>query len=118
MKVYVYGIKNCETMKKTFKFLEEEGVDYIFIDYKKKSPDEGLMVRFADKVGYESLINKKGTTYKRLTDEEKKLLENEEDALSLLIKKSSMIKRPIIEFPEESMIVGFQPDQIREKLKD
>ncbi len=117
MNVVVYGIKNCDTMKKTFKFLEEKGIEYSFVDYKKQTPDEGLMVRFADKVGFSALINKRGTTYRKLTEEEQSLLENEEGALSLLITKSSMIKRPIIEFPDESILLGFEPEQITGKLQ-
>ncbi len=117
MRVIVYGIKNCDTMKKTFRFLEDEGIDYDFVDYKKQSPDEGLMVRFSDKLGYETLINKKGTTYRKLSDEEKQQLEDEETALSMLIQKSSMIKRPIIEFSDESLVAGFDPESIREKVQ-
>lgn len=116
MELKVYGIKNCNTMKKTFDFLESEGIDYEFTDYKKKAPDAGLLVKFADKVGFEKLINKKGMTYRKLNDEEKAQLESENTALALLSKKSSMIKRPIVQFPDGSLILGFEPDAIRQKL--
>lgn len=116
MKIKIYGIKNCDTMKKTFGFLEEKRIDYEFIDYKKQSPDAGLLVRFASKVGFEALINKKGTTYKKLSDEEKSQLEKETDTLALLSTKSSMIKRPIIEFPDGDLILGFEQEAILEKI--
>ncbi|SMD46376.1 transcriptional regulator, Spx/MgsR family [Aquiflexum balticum DSM 16537] len=116
MELKVYGIKNCNTMKKTFDFLEGEGIDYEFTDYKKQAPDAGLLVKFADKVGFEKLINKKGMTYRQLSDDEKSQLESQSEALALLSKKSSMIKRPIIQFPDGSLVLGFEPEVIKEKL--
>jgi Spx/MgsR family transcriptional regulator len=116
MELIVYGIKNCNTMKKTFDFLESEGIDYEFTDYKKRAPDAGLLVKFADKVGFEKLINKNGMTYRQLSDKEKAQLESEHAALALLSIKSSMIKRPIIQFPDGSIILGFEPEAIKEKL--
>lgn len=117
MEVNIYGIKNCDTMKKAFVFLEGKGVAYNFIDYKKHKPDERLLVRFADKVGFESLINKKGTTYRKLKEEDKQTLEVETTALALLGEQSSMIKRPIIEFPDGTLLVGFDEEKINSKLK-
>ena len=116
MELKVYGIKNCNTMKKTFDFLEGEGIVYEFTDYKKSAPDAGLLVKFADKVGFEKLINKKGMTYRQLLEEEKAQLESKNEALALLSKKSSMIKRPIVQFPDGSLVLGFEPEAIKEKL--
>jgi len=116
MELKVYGIKNCSTMKKTFDFLESEGIGYDFTDYKKKAPDASLLVKFAEKVGFEKLINKKGMTYRKLTEEEKAKLESEDTALALLSDKSSMIKRPIVLFPDGEIILGFDPEAIKEKL--
>lgn len=116
MKLRVYGIKNCNTMKKTFDFLESEGIEYEFVDYKKQAPDAALLVKFSEKVGFESLINKKGTTYRKLENDEKEKLEKEKDALALLSEKSSMIKRPIIEFPNGSLVLGFEAEAIKKQL--
>lgn len=116
MKLRVYGIKNCNTMKKTFDFLESEGIEYEFIDYKKQAPDASLLVNFADKVGFEALINKRGTTYRKLEDADKEKLDLERSALAVLAEKSSMIKRPIVEFPNGDLILGFEPDQIKERM--
>lgn len=103
-------------MKKTFSFLESEGIDYEFIDYKKQSADISLLSGFADKVGFETMINKKGTTYKKLEDQEKTSLETKSKAIALLSEKNSMIKRPIIEFSDGGLILGFEPEQIKARL--
>ncbi|MCC5930506.1 MAG: Spx/MgsR family RNA polymerase-binding regulatory protein [Cyclobacteriaceae bacterium] len=112
MKLLVYGIKNCNTMKKTFSFLGEKGIQFDFIDYKKQVPEIGWLKSIADKVGLNNIINTKGTTYRQLSEEEKSLLTDENKALDLLQKKSSMIKRPIIEADSGEVILGFEPDKI------
>ncbi len=66
MSIKVYGIKNCNTMKKTFDFLAEKGVEYDFIDYKKQKPDAALLEGFLEKTELASLVNKKGTTYRKM----------------------------------------------------
>ena len=116
MTLKIYGIKNCDTMKKTFNFLEEKGIGYVFNDYKKQAPDKALLGKFAAQVGWKYLINKKGTTYRKLSEEEKSSLEKEDSAFDLLCVKSSMIKRPIIEFPNGDMILGFEPEAILNKI--
>jgi Spx/MgsR family transcriptional regulator len=116
MTLKIYGIKNCDTMKKTFNFLEEKGIGYEFIDYKKQAPDQALLGKFANKVGIESLVNKKGTTYKKLSEEEKATLEKKDSAFEMLKVKSSMIKRPIVEFPNGDLILGFEPEAILKKI--
>ena len=103
-------------MKKTFDFLEEEGISYEFLDYKKNAPEVALLKGFAEKVGYEALINKKGTTFRKLEDADKAKLEEMESALSVLAEKSSMIKRPIIEFPGGNLVLGFEPEQIKANM--
>ncbi|MDX5479537.1 MAG: Spx/MgsR family RNA polymerase-binding regulatory protein [Cyclobacteriaceae bacterium] len=103
-------------MKKTFDFLNEEGIAYEFIDYKKTAPNTGLLKKFIGQVGLESLINKRGTTFKKLSDTEKMALEDKDSAVGILTKKSSMIKRPIIEFPDGELVLGFEPNQIKNKF--
>ena len=117
MRLIVYGIKNCDTMKKTFSFLESEGIEYDFVDYKKIAPSEDLLLKFESIVGLESLINKKGTTFRKLTDSEKSLLENKESAIKILMEKSSMIKRPIVEFLDGNLVLGFEPEKIISNTK-
>jgi len=116
MSIKVYGIKNCNTMKKTFDFLDEKGVEYDFIDYKKQKPNTVLLEGFIKKTSLESLVNKKGTTYRKMADEQKSALENEETALSILIDNSSMIKRPVIVYKDGSITLGYDEEQIVSKI--
>ncbi|MGY6523546.1 MAG: Spx/MgsR family RNA polymerase-binding regulatory protein [Mongoliitalea sp.] len=108
----VYGIKNCNTMKKTFDFLESEGIKYTFVDYKKQAPTTDLLKKFAAIVGFEALINKKGTTYRRLSDADKALLETQSSAIEVLCQNSSMIKRPILDNGKGKLVLGFEPEEI------
>lgn len=116
MKLLIYGIKNCNTMKKTFSYLEEKGHHYTFIDYKKQTPDIAWLKNIAMQIGLENLINTKGTTYRQLSEEEKAFLSDEKKALALLQKKSSMIKRPILQAPSGAVVVGFDPEKINDLL--
>lgn len=116
MALKVYGIKNCDTMKKTFSFLKEKGVAYDFIDYKKQKPSVELLSSFLEKTSLATLVNKQGTTYKKMEEAQKAALEQVETALPILIENSSMIKRPVIVYPDGSVTLGFVPDQIEGKI--
>ena len=116
MSVKVYGIKNCNTMKKTFDFLDEKGVSYEFVDYKKRKPSPELLEGFLAKTSLESLVNKKGTTYRKMDDSQKADLESKETALPILVENSSMIKRPVIIYPNGGLTLGFDPKEIEERL--
>lgn len=112
----VYGIKNCDTMKKTFAFLEGRGISFEFIDYKKQAPSLELLQEFLAKATLESLINKQGTTYKKLDEDQKEALKNKSNALPILMAQPSMIKRPLISYPDGGLTLGFVVDQISAKL--
>lgn len=99
-------------MKKTFDYLESEGIKFEFIDYKKQAPTPELLEKFAAIVGIEALINKKGTTYRRLDDADKALLESQESAIEILCRNSSMIKRPILDNGKGKLVLGFEPEEI------
>lgn len=116
MSIKVYGIKNCDTMKKAFSFLDEKGFSYEFIDYKKQKPSQELLKSFLAKTSLETLVNKQGTTFRKMDDSQKKALEKAETALPILIENSSMIKRPVITYPDGSLTLGFVPERIIEKL--
>jgi Spx/MgsR family transcriptional regulator len=116
MALKVYGIKNCGTMKKTFSFLDEKGVSYEFIDYKKQKPTTDLIYSFLSKTTLESLVNRQGTTYRKMDDEQQAALKKVEAAIPILIENSSMIKRPVITYPDGSLTLGFVPEKISEKL--
>ncbi|MDN3202739.1 Spx/MgsR family RNA polymerase-binding regulatory protein [Algoriphagus sediminis] len=116
MSIIVYGIKNCNTMKKTFDFLNEKGVDYDFVDYKKQKPSPELLKGFLEKTELDSLVNRKGMTYRKLSDEEKEASQKVETAIPLLVEKSSMIKRPVIIYPSGSLTLGFNEEEIGANL--
>lgn len=116
MSVKVYGIKNCNTMKKAFDFLEEKGVKYEFVDYKKEKPSPELLEGFVKKSSLVALVNKQGTTYRKMDDSQKVALEKKETAIPILVENSSMIKRPVITYSDGSLTLGFVPEQIESKL--
>lgn len=106
MEVKIYGIKNCNTMQKAFQKLDEMGIKYHFHDYKKLGIDADTLQKWASQVGYEKLINKSGMTWKKLDDVTKASVVDQKSAISLLIKNTSMIKRPVVE-KENKIILGF-----------
>lgn len=104
-------------MKKTFTLLEEKGVSYEFFDYKKQTPSIELLRSFLSKTSLDSLINRKGTTFRKLEDAQKEALKYESSALPILMAQPSVIKRPLIEYADGSVTLGFVPEQILTKLK-
>ena len=98
MTITIYGIKSCSTMKKAFTKLDELGVSYDFHDYKKQGIDKDSVQRWIDELGIDKVLNKRGTTWRKLTDEQKQAADdNVNNAIDLLIENTSMIKRPIVE---------------------
>ncbi|MEP3045170.1 MAG: ArsC family reductase [Roseibium sp.] len=102
----VYGIKNCDTVKKARKFLEEAGVDYTFHDYKTDGVDADKLVVFAKEFGWDTVLNKKGTTWRRLDEATQDGVVDMASALDVMIEHSSTIKRPIVEC-ETKNFIGF-----------
>jgi Spx/MgsR family transcriptional regulator len=103
-------------MKKTFSLFETSGKAYEFIDYKKQKPEKELLESFIEKLGLDAVVNRKGTTFRKLDEATKAALENKETAIPVLQEKSSMIKRPVIVFADGSMQAGFDEDLIRKKF--
>jgi Spx/MgsR family transcriptional regulator len=110
MSVTIYGIKNCDTMKKARAWLDGHGVDYDFHDYKATGIDRTQLERWAKKVGWETLLNRAGTTFKKLPDREKDNI-TPAKAIALMLKQPSMIKRPVLEAGRGKLLVGFKPEQ-------
>ena len=110
MPITIYGIKNCDTMKKARDFLDKHKVDYAFHDYKTAGIDKDRLEGWAKKAGWETLLNKVGTTFKKLPDKDKDGL-TEKKAIALMIAQPSMIKRPVLELPRGKLLVGFKPDE-------
>ena len=114
--ITIYEIKNCDTMKKARAWLDKRGVDYAFHDYKTASIDRGQLQRWAKKVGWETLLNRAGTTFKKLTDRDKNGI-TETKAIALMLKQPSMIKRPVLDAGGGKLLVGFKPEQYSEFLR-
>ncbi len=110
MTITLYGIKNCDTMKKARAFLDKRGVKYDFHDYKTKGIERGKLEGWAKKVGWETLLNRAGTTFRKLPGKDKEAL-TEKKAIALMLAQPSMIKRPVLELGGGKIIVGFKPDE-------
>ena len=105
----IYGIKNCDTMKKARAWLDKKGVAYDFHDYKASGIDRARLEGWASKVGWEVLLNRAGTTFRKLPDGDKEGL-TESKAIALMVAQPSMIKRPVFEGGGK-LLVGFKPEQ-------
>mgnify|MGYP001378206928 FL=1 len=106
--VTIYGIKNCDTMKKARTWLEDHGVAYAFHDYKAEGIDKASLERWSKEVGWEVLLNRAGTTFRKLPDAQRENV-TEKKAIALMLDQPSMIKRPVLDIGGK-LIVGFKPD--------
>jgi Spx/MgsR family transcriptional regulator len=106
--ITIYGIKNCDTMKKARAWLDKHGVAYAFHDYKTVGIERERLERWAREVGWETLLNRAGTTFRKLPDNDKAAI-TEKKAIALMLEQPSMIKRPVLEAKGE-LIVGFKPE--------
>ena len=104
----LYGIKNCDTMKKARVWLDARKVDYAFHDYKAAGIDKATLEGWARKVGWETLLNRAGTTFRKLPEADRDGL-TEKKAIALMLAQPSMIKRPVLDKGGE-LTVGFKPD--------
>jgi arsenate reductase len=109
MNARIYGIRNCDTMKKAFAWLESHGVEYDFHDYKKAGVPPSKLKEWAGEAGWEKLVNSRGATWRKIADPEKRDLD-ETKALALLEKNSSAIRRPIVEAGGR-LLVGFDAEE-------
>ena len=107
MTTTLFGIRNCDTMKKAWTWLDQHGVAYAFHDYKKEGIDRGRLQAWAKQVGWEVLLNRSGTTFRKLPDADRAGLD-EAKAIGLMLAQPSMIKRPVLE-ANGQLLVGFRP---------
>jgi arsenate reductase len=107
--ITIYGIKNCDTMKKARAALDRRGVKYDFHDYKTQGIDRARLEGWARKAGWETLLNKAGTTFRKLPDKDKDNV-TEKKAIALMLAQPSMIKRPVLEAGGK-LLVGFRPEE-------
>jgi arsenate reductase len=105
----IFGIKNCDTMKKARTWLDDHGIEYTFHDYKAEGIDAVHLKRWAAGKGWETVLNRAGTTFRKLPDARKAGLD-ERKAIALMLEQPAMIKRPVLEVGSE-LLVGFKPEE-------
>ena len=108
MTLTMYGIKNCDTVAKARKWLEDRGQAYVFHDYKASGIDRPRLEAWVDELGWEPLLNRAGTTFRKLDDADKQGIDREK-AIGLMLANPSMIKRPVLE-QGSKILVGFKPE--------
>jgi len=108
MTITIYGIKNCDTMKKARAWLDKSGVAYAFHDYKTAGIARDRLKQWSDELGWEVLLNRSGTTFRKLPEADREGLD-ETKALALMLAQPSMIKRPVLDLGGK-LVVGFKPE--------
>ncbi len=108
----IYGIKNCDTMKKARLWLDTQGLSVEFIDYKKDGLSPELLTEFVQELGWQALINKRGTTYRKL-DEKVKDTMDEKSAIAVMLENPSIIKRPLL-VKDGKYLLGFKAETYQE----
>ena len=109
MAITIYGIKNCDTMKKARAWLDGHGVDYAFHDYKTAGIDRAHLEKWTKVAGWETMLNRAGTTFRKLPDADKADLDRDK-AIALMLEHPSAIKRPVLDLGRGKLLVGFKPD--------
>jgi Spx/MgsR family transcriptional regulator len=115
MALTIYGIKNCDTMKKARAWLDRNGVAYAFHDYKTAGIELERLERWEKKVGWATLLNRAGTTFRKLPDKDKAGL-NAKKAMALMLAQPSMIKRPVLDLGGDKLLIGFAPEAYDEAV--
>ncbi|SHN50657.1 arsenate reductase [Erythrobacter sanguineus] len=106
----LYGIPNCDTVKKARVWLDNQGIEHAFHDYKKQGADPEKLAAWIAQAGLDVVVNRKGTTYRKLSDADKAATAESHTAVALLVQHPSIIKRPIVEHPG-GVLVGFREDE-------
>lgn len=113
--LHVYGIKNCNTVKKALDWLDTNKLEYTFHDFKKEPATEAKLKDWQKEIPWENLLNKKGTTWRKLSPEEQAAVVDAKSANAALLNNNSMIKRPIVESPK-GILLGFNEEEYASKL--
>jgi Spx/MgsR family transcriptional regulator len=116
MPITIYGIKNCDTMKKARAWLDKRKVEYAFHDYKTAGIERAKLEGWAQKASWETLLNRAGMTFRKLPNKDKQGL-TEAKAIRLMLAKPTMIKRPVLELPGGRLLVGFKPEEYDKAVK-
>jgi arsenate reductase len=113
--ITIYGIKNCDTMKKARAWLDSHGVKYDFHDYKTAGIDRARLAQWCGQAGWETLLNRGGTTFRKLPGQQQSGL-NEQKAIGLMLAQPSMIRRPVLDLGKR-LLVGFKPESYASALR-
>ncbi len=105
----VYGIPNCDSVKKARAWLTEQGLDHVFHDFKKQGVPEAQLQQWLQTCGWERVLNRKGTTWRQLDVAAQAAVQDAASALALMRQQASVIKRPVIAWPSGAVTVGFEP---------
>ena len=113
----VYAIPNCNTVKKALDWLQKNKIAYEFHDYKKKEITKTILTNWCKQVGWETLVNKKGATWRQLSPEVQASISTQKAAIALMMEKTSIIKRPLIEEEGKIIALGFDETEYKKALK-
>ena len=113
-KPVIYGIKNCDTMKKTFQWFDKHKIDYDFHDYKKQAADKAVLTKAFEAFGWEEVLNRKGTTWRKLPEDVRQGM-TEAKAMKTALENPSILKRPLI-IKDNDMMLGFDEAVLAKKL--
>ena len=103
----MYGIKNCDTIKKARRFLAAAGIECEFHDYRASGLSDALLTQFIDQLSYQTLLNTRGTTWRKLSEAEREAVTDSESAKALMLAHPAVIKRPVLRAPDGTLLVGF-----------
>ncbi len=107
----IYGIKNCDTMKKARRWLDEARCPYRFHDYRADGVTRTLLEGFFQRADWRALLNTRGTTWRKLSDGQRRQADNAAGALALMLNQPSIIKRPVLQREDGALLVGFEPEK-------
>jgi arsenate reductase len=116
MAITIYGIKNCDTMKKARAWLDRHGVAYAFHDYKAAGIERERLQRWVDAVGWEALLNRSGMTFRKLPEKSKHVADANA-AIALMLAQPSMIRRPVLDLGRGRYLVGFKPELYKDAIR-
>jgi len=111
--ITMFGIKNCDTIKKARKWLEAEGIEYQFHDYKKEGLSSEMLNAWIADLGWEALVNKRGTTWRKLPEDSKESMD-EAAAIQVMLENASIIKRPLLVDDSNNKLLGFKAEEYQE----
>lgn len=117
IKMIVYGIPNCNTVKKARTWLTDNGIDYEFHDFKKQGITADKLNEWSNTFGWEKVLNKKGTTWKKISPEQQALITDQASAVALLVTHTSAIKRPVVEKDGKAILISFDEELYSNLLK-